>query len=168
MSLEKTVSALNQMVSDGIVSDYVIGGAMGALFYTEPFETHDLDIFVAFPETKLIVTLDPIYEYLKGKGYVVQGEHIVVEGMLVQILPIYDELVAEAATQALPKTVGQEQVRVMRPEHLLAIMAKLSRPKDKIRVHIVLDQADIDMPLLRRILSRYDLAGKWRKILPKS
>lgn len=56
----------------------------------------------------------------------------------------------------------------MRPEHLLAIMAKLSRPKDKIRVHIVLDQADIDMPLLRRILSRYDLAGKWRKILPKS
>lgn len=110
MSLEKTVSALNQMVSDGIVSDYVIGGAMGALFYTEPFETHDLDIFVAFPETKLIVTLDPIYEYLKGKGYVVQGEHIVVEGMLVQILPIYDELVAEAATQALPKTVGQEQV----------------------------------------------------------
>jgi hypothetical protein len=168
MSLEKTVSVLNKMVADGIVSDYVIGGAMGALFYTEPFETHDLDIFVAFPETTLIVTLDPIYKYLKAKGYSAQDEHIVVEGMPVQILPIYDELIAEAANQALPKTVGKEQVRVMSPEHLLAIMAKLSRPKDKIRVHLVLEQADIDMPFLRGILSRYGLTERWRKISPKS
>jgi hypothetical protein len=164
MFLEKAVLVLNQMVSDDVISDYVIGGAMGALFYTEPFETYDLDIFVAFPEDKIIVTLDPIYDYLKGKGYTVQDEHIMVEGIPVQILPIYDELIFEAATEALPQQVGQQTVRVMRPEHLLAIMTKLSRPKDKIRVHLVLNQADVDMLLLHEILSRYGLTEKWRKI----
>jgi len=167
MSLEKAIGVLNTMVSDGIVSGYVIGGAMGALFYTEPFETNDLDIFVAFPEDKLIVTLDPIYDYLKAKGYVVDKEHIIIEGIPVQILPIYDELVSEAAVTALPKKVGQEGVRVMRPEHLLAIMTKLSRPKDRIRVHILLGQATIDTSQLRAILSKYGLTEKWRKISAK-
>jgi len=168
MSLEKTISVLNQMVSDGVVSDYVIGGAMGALFYTEPFETHDLDIFVAFPEDKLIVTLEPVYDYLKVKGYTVDKEHIIVEGIPVQILPIYDDLVSEAAVTALSKKVGQQDVRVMQPEHLLAIMTKLSRPKDKIRVHLFLEQSTVDRPKLRAILSKYGLTEKWRKISTKS
>jgi hypothetical protein len=54
------------MVADGIVRGYVIGGAMGPLFYTDPFETHDLHIFVAFPEESgRPVTLAPVHDYLK-------------------------------------------------------------------------------------------------------
>jgi len=141
MSLERTLKALNQMVEEGIVSDYVIGGAMAALFYTEPFHTDDLDIFVGFPDPQpAILTLDPIYKYLKSKGYRTEQEHVIVEGIPVQILPFYSALVAEAAEKAVKKTVGRETVRVMRAEHLLAIMAALSRPKDKARIPLVLSQ----------------------------
>lgn len=165
MSLERTIHALNKMVENGIVSDYVIGGAMGAMFYTEPFHTDDLDIFIAFPDPQpLIITLDPIYDYLKSKGYPVKEEHIIVEGIAVQVLPVYDELVAEAAEEALSKKVGAETVRVMRPEHLLAIMTKLSRPKDKGRVSIVLTQATIHQKLLKEVMARYGLTAKWNKI----
>lgn len=165
MSLENTLHALNQMVEARIVSGYVIGGAMGVLFYTEPFHTDDLDIFIAFPDPQpLILTLDPIYNYLKAKGYPVKEEHIIVEWMAVQVLPVYDALVAEAANQALTKKVGSESVRVMRPEHLLAIMTTLSRPKDKSRIPMVYSQAPLDKALLKDILKRHGLTEKWNKI----
>lgn len=166
MSLELTLKALNQLQRDGIVADYAIGGAMGALFYTEPFHTDDLDIFVAFPDPQpTILTLEPIYSYLKSKGYKVEKEHVIVEGMAVQFLPLYSPLVEEAALKAGKKRVGSESVKVMRAEHLLAIMASLGRPKDKARIPLVLSQAKIDRKLLRDVLSRYGLQSKWNKIV---
>ena len=166
MSLERTLKALNQMVADGIVSEYVIGGAMAAMFYTEPFHTDDLDIFVGFPEPQpAILSLEPIYKYLKSKGYGVEDEHVIVEGMPVQILPIHDALVEEAAKRAARKVVGAEKAKVMRPEHLLAIMATLSRPQDRLRIPLVLSQARIDRKFLREVLSRHGLLAKWNKIL---
>lgn len=166
MSLERTLKALNRMVKDGIVADYVIGGAVGALFYTEPFHTDDLDIFVGFPDPQpVILTLDPVFKYLQAKSYRMEDEHVIVEGMPVQILPIHDGLVAEAAKKAIKKTVGSETVRVMRPEHLLAIMASLSRPKDKARIPLVLSQAAIDRKFLKEVLSRHGLLEKWKKVV---
>jgi hypothetical protein len=92
-------------------------------------------------------------------------EHVIVEGMPVQILPIYSALVAEASKKAIKKTVGSETVWVMRAEHLLAIMASLSRPKDKARIPLVLSQAKIDKKFLKGVLSRYGLVEKWKKIV---
>ena len=34
------------MVHDGEVLNYAIGGAIGAVFYIEPFATQDVDVFV--------------------------------------------------------------------------------------------------------------------------
>lgn len=166
MSFERTLKALNQMVKDGIVADYVIGGAVGALFYTEPFHTDDLDIFVEFTDPQsVILTLDPIFKYLKSKGYRLEDEHVIVEGMPVQILPVHGALVAEAARMARKKKVGSEAVRVMRAEHLLALMASLSRPKDKARIPLVLSQAKIDRKFLKDVLSRHGLLEKWKKVV---
>jgi hypothetical protein len=166
MSFERTVKALNQMLKDGIVADYVIGGAVGALFYTEPFHTDDLNIFVGFSDPQpVILTLDPIFKYLKAKGFRIEDQHVIVEGMPVQILPVYSALVAEATKKAVRKKVGSETVRVMRAEHLLAIMASLSRPKDRARIPLVLSQARIDKKFLKEVLSRYGLLEKWKKIV---
>lgn len=162
------MGVLNQMVEDGIIAQYVIGGAMGALFYTEPFETYDLDIFVAFPATRAIITLDPIYEYLRSKGYLEQEEHIVIEGLPVQFLPIHNDLITEAAENALTKKIGRESARVLRPEYLLAIMTRLSRAKDKIRIPLLLEQGEVDRQRLRDILFRHGLKEKWRKVSPRS
>ena len=44
--MKHTLEVLNRLVSEHIVDDYAIGGAMGAMFYTEAVTTTDLDIFV--------------------------------------------------------------------------------------------------------------------------
>ena len=36
---------LNEMVRDGAIPNYAIGGAIGAVFYVEPFATQDVDVF---------------------------------------------------------------------------------------------------------------------------
>ena len=42
--MERTIKVLNQMKSEGVILDYALGGAVAALFYMEPIETHDLDV----------------------------------------------------------------------------------------------------------------------------
>lgn len=36
------------MVSDGVIREYAIGGAIGATFYLEPVATMAVDVFVRF------------------------------------------------------------------------------------------------------------------------
>ena len=47
--MERTVKVLNEMKTEGVILDYALGGAVAALFYIEPIETHDLDVFISLP-----------------------------------------------------------------------------------------------------------------------
>lgn len=42
--MEATLRVLNELERNGVISRYAIGGAVGAIFYMEPFLTYDLDI----------------------------------------------------------------------------------------------------------------------------
>ena len=53
----------------------------------------------------------------------------------------------------------------MSAEHLLAIMTELNRPKDRIRISIFLEQADVNLEKLAAILARHGLTQKWKRIL---
>ena len=87
--MEATLIVLNELEREGVISRYAIGGAVGAIFYMEPFLTYDLDVFVLLPRTSGgLVTLAPIYESLKGRGCEEDGECLLVEGMPVQFLPV--------------------------------------------------------------------------------
>jgi hypothetical protein len=44
------------MAADGVIYGYAIAGAVMAIFYTEPSDTVDLDILVAFPKTDSLLT----------------------------------------------------------------------------------------------------------------
>ncbi len=68
--MKETLELINQMQADGIIGKYAIGGAVGATFYLEPAATLDLDIFVVLPTTSggLLLSLSPIYDYLKTRG----------------------------------------------------------------------------------------------------
>ncbi len=164
--MERTIQILNDMKQAQVIEDYAIGGAIGALFYIEPIETHDLDIFAALPESDSgLVTLDGIYRYLQQRGYQPEGEHVVIEGVSVQVLVPSTSLQAEALDNATRRSYGSETVRVMSAEHLLAIMAELNRPKDRIRISMFLEQFDVDSEKLAVILARHGLEQKWNKIL---
>lgn len=163
--MEKTLQSLNDLEAAGIIARHAIGGAMAALFYSEAVVTEDLDAFVllATPACGLI-TLTPIYDFLKARGASEHREHLVIAGTLVQIIPVYDALTKEAVENAIERQLGQTPIRVMRAEHLIAIALQTGRAKDYARVAMLLEEADVDAAALMDILQRHDLIERWNQL----
>lgn len=160
--MEATLIVLNELEREGVISRYAIGGAVGAIFYMEPFLTYDLDVFVLLPRTSGGQrTLAPIYESLKGRGCEEDGECLLVEGMPVQFLPAYNPLLEEALTEARETRYAETVTRVLRPEHLAAIMVQTGRDKDRQRFAAFMEQAELDADYLREALERYQLTERF-------
>lgn len=86
--MKRTIGVLNELERAGVFSRCAIGGAMGAIFYTEPFLTFDVDVFVVLPQqVGDLVNLTGIYDELRRRGYAEAQECIVMEGVPVQFLP---------------------------------------------------------------------------------
>ena len=54
----------------------------------------------------------------------------------------------------------------MRAEHLIAISLQTGRDKDRERVRILREQAELDMNDLAGVLQRHGLEGKWKPWMP--
>src|SRR6266516_2120138 len=136
MKLKKTLEIINQMQADGVIGKYAIGGAVGATFYLEPAATVDLDVFAALPAATggILLSLAPIYEYLKSHGGRVQDEYIVIGGWPVQFLPPSSPLEQEAIEEASCVVVEDVATWVMSAEHLVAIALRTGRAKDHNRI----------------------------------
>src|SRR5215475_129967 len=103
--MKRTLEILNALEGDRVMSRYAIGGAMGATFYVEPLLTFDLDVFVLLPQTTGgLLTLAPLYEALRARGYAEEGECVNIEGVPVQFLPAYNSLLEEALREASETT----------------------------------------------------------------
>lgn len=151
------------MKEDGVIENYAIGGAIAAMFYIEPFATEDLDVFFVINGAgSALDFLSPIYEYLAKHNYHAEGAMINIEGWPVQFLPLYKPLIEEAVVQANETKYGQTSVRVLRAEHLVAIMLDTGRPKDYARITRFLELDLVNMEMLMDILSRHELTQKWR------
>jgi hypothetical protein len=156
--MKKVIRILNELVEKKIITDYAIGGAVGVIFYTEPFNTKDLDVFV-IPQTAEsgLVHLEPIYEYLKKLGYQMKEQWFIIEGVAVDFIPIYNQLTEEAFRNIVEQNYEDTKVRVLRPEYLLAIALKTGRAKDRRMAELLLSQANLDRRLLGLVLTKYDL-----------
>jgi hypothetical protein len=164
MNIVDVLKTINQMVADGLIQRYAIGGAVGATFYLEPVATLDVDIFVDFKmeyNDSLIVSLEPIYDYLIAHGGLIEGEYIVISEWPVQFLPPTGPLVEEALAQAVEKQVSGTSVRVFSAEHLAAIALQTGRAKDKARLLQFLETDILDKKHFRDILHRYNLDESW-------
>lgn len=160
--MKETLKVLNRMVRAGVVEDYAIGGAVAAIYYLEPFDTADLDIFVQVNTSGGgLTSLAPIYEYLTGRGYEARGEFIYIEEMPVQFLPVFNALTEEALKRARAINFARVTARVMRPEHLVAIMLDTGRPKDYLRINMFLEQGAVNRRSLNAVLRRHGLKKKW-------
>ena len=157
--MEKTLRILNDLERAGVVSRYAIGGAMGATFYIEPVLTFDLDVFIVLPGTSGdLLTLSPLYEALRARGYREEKECVNIEGVPVQFLPAYNALVEEALAEAREMMYETTPTRVLRAEHLLAIALQTGRAKDRERVRLLREQASLDSDYLATLLARHGLA----------
>jgi len=163
--VRETLEVINQMRADGVIGEYAIGGAVGAMLYLEPAATLDVDIFVALPVGAggLLVSLSPVYEYLKARGCVEKHEHIIVGDWPVQFISPRDDLEREAVAEAVATTLEGVPTRIMSAEHLVAIALRTGRAKDHNRILQFLEQRAVDRKKLNAILKRFELKGKWKR-----
>jgi hypothetical protein len=162
--MKETLKLLNRMVRDGVIEGYAIGGAVAAIYYLEPFGTADLDIFVQVDAAGSgLMILAPIYQYLTERGFEARGESVHVEGLPVQFLPVFNPLTEEAVERAITIKFSRVTTRVMRPEHLVAIMLDTGRPKDYLRIGMFLEQGSVDRRSLNAVLKRHGLMKKWEE-----
>ena len=160
--MEKTLRVINEIARQGIIKAYAIGGGIAATYYIEPVLTYDLDIFF-IPATEGIDVLAPIYAYAKKAGYKTKAEMILIEGIPVQFIPTYNDLVRTAVENAVSLKYRNLEARVVSPEYLIVISLQTGRAKDRERVIRLLDEAAIDHTVLARILKTFGLAEKFKK-----
>ena len=163
--MEKIFALLNQMEADGVIGPYAIGGAVGAIFWLEPFATKDLDVFVMLPAEagSSLLTLGPIYSYLLAHGCQASGQFIMIEGWAVEFVPPASLLVEEALLRAVRRDVNGVSTRVFTAEHLAAICLQVGRAKDYDRVVRFLEAEVIDANVFTDVLRRHDLMPQWQK-----
>jgi hypothetical protein len=165
VNIKDTIREINQMQADGVIERYAIGGAVGATFYLEPVATLDVDVFITFhPEAgRLLASPKPIFDYLKARGAIMDGEYIVVAGWPVQFLPAGGGLVEEALAQAVEKDVAGARARVFTAEHLAAIALQTGRAKDKARLLQFVETGALDAVQFQEILFRHGLQSAWQR-----
>jgi len=164
--MKNTLQVLNTLVEEKVISDYAIGGAMGATFYIDPVMTIDLDIFVLSLDKCDLLPLQPIYQALKTKGYWPdehEKECVDIEGIPVRFLPAYNPLLEEACQSAKVTEYAGTKTKVISAEHLVAISLQTGRLKDKLRVLAFNEAQILDHEKLDGILTRHGLTEKWQQ-----
>ena len=162
-SLSEVFRTINELKSEGVLEDYAVGGAMAVLFYAEPSRTYDLDVFVFLPPAaRSGVLLAPLYAWLGRRGFSAAAEHVLIHGVPVQFLPAHNDLVDEAVEQAQSLDYQGVLVRVVRPEHLVALAVQAAGRKRREHVARLFDSGTVDRDKLQDILGRYGLLDAWR------
>jgi len=159
--MKQVFALLNEMVRAGALENYAVAGAIGAMFYVEPFSTQDIDVLVMTPADRLVIEL-PGLDYLKARGYTeFRNEGIVIEDWPVQFLPATTQLEREAYLNAEISNFEEVPVRVVLPEHLVTIMLSVGRLKDLARVEMFLSQDAVKIDALEDLIQRHGLTEKW-------
>jgi hypothetical protein len=170
MGMKQTLEVINAMEADGLIGRYAVAGAVAAYNYIEPTVTDDVDILISFnePTDQLkpgLVTLAPIFAYLKMKGYAeFLKEGLVIEDWTVQFLPVANDLDAEALAHAqeVEIRISETEGSVWTREYIVAICLRVGRPKDLIRITQFLEENTVDFAALCQVLGRHNLKGAWR------
>ena len=165
--MKRVIQILDEMVKDGVIADYVIGGATALLYFSEPTFTEDIDVFVYLKRrgNSTIVDMSPLYEYLTTKkGYRHDGDYILVEGFPVQFIVPYDALSVEAFSKAVVVSLAGNRVKIFNIEYLIAIMVQLGKRKYRERLRILVEDKPYDEAKLTDIVTRFDLMEKWNTV----
>jgi len=158
-SLADVFRVLAQMHEEGVVLDYAIGGATAVLFYAEPTRTYDVDVFALLPSVgqSVLVSLAPVYHWAESQGFTLDAEHVLVHGVPVQILPAYNALVIDAIHTARVHDYQGIPVRVVGPEHLIALALQAGGARRRERAWLLLQTGIVDRPRLRILLNAHGI-----------
>src|SRR5439155_25481996 len=96
--MEKVIEVLNRMQADGVIERFAIGGGIATIYYLEPYQTDEIDVFflpVGLGDSGL-VTLEPTSLYLANLGYYRVRDVILIENWPVQLVAAFKALQLEA------------------------------------------------------------------------
>jgi hypothetical protein len=164
--VKAALEAINRLITDRVIENYAIGGAIGASFYLPAMQTEDLDKFVFLPaSSRPIVTLTPVYDALKTQGGQVEGGYVRFGKWPVQILIDANTLIAEAIREAADTDYDGVPTRVFTAEHLCAIALQTGRSKDFARVMLFLEENEVDLEALSALAVRFGLSDRLTRVL---
>ena len=164
--MRELLRLLEEMKKEGLVANYALGGATALIYYFEPFQTVDVDVFVVLTDQRgSLVNLSPIYSFLQSKGAVHKKEYLIIDNVPVQFLVPYNTLVEESVQAAKTVTFDNLACRIPPLEHLMAIMVQTGRAKDKARLEELGKFPELfDRDVFQQLIIRFGLEEKWTKI----
>ena len=156
MAFIDAVVALNKFKRRRIIRDYAIIGAVAATAYMEPVFTEDIDV---------VILADSDEEYLRAYAAIaaesetMDGMHHILGGVPVQIFPsTVMPLYRDAVEQAIKVRIDNIRAKVATAEHLILLYLTANRPRDRLRVGYLLEDADESR--LQSLLERFDDSQK--------
>jgi hypothetical protein len=164
--MQAVCDTLEQLLGEGILRQYAIGGATAAGFHGEPLATRDIDVFVFVDPApgSLLVSLQPVFTRLNELGFhEFEEEGLLVHGFPVQFLAASPGLESEAVESAMIVEWDHHRMRVMRPEHLAAIALTVGRPKDRARLVYLVELSEFDRARFAEIIRRHNLHDRFQQ-----
>lgn len=167
MNIAGVFRVLADLVAEGVLESYAVGGAVAATYFLEPISTQDVDVFVRLPAEpgKAVLDPTPIFAFLSHRGYGMEGEYAMIEGWPVQFLAPPGALGEEALERAETVEAGGVRVRILGAEHLAAIALSTGRAKDKARLLMFLEHPGFDRQEFEEIIERNRLGDVWAKFV---
>ena len=166
--MKKTLQKINNLVDLGIIEKYALAGGMAQFYYIEPSITYDLDLIIQIPGEETI--MDPraqINEWAKNNNYSLVKEHIIIEGIPVQFLLAYNDLVKEALRNSYEIRLFDETTYILGPEYLMAILLQTGRSTDRERLAKFLNETEYDKEKFYKILDKFNLLDSFNKLKEK-
>lgn len=162
--MKKTLQKINELLEKGIIERYAIAGGMAQFYYIEPSVTYDLDLIVHIAdEEKSLDPLSLIYRWAEENKYKTESEHIIIEGLPVQFLLAYNELVKEALENRDEIIIFNEKTYILKAEYLMAIMLQIGRLTDRERLARFFIEAEYNSGLFHSIIKRFGLEEIYKK-----
>jgi hypothetical protein len=128
---------------------------------SEPTRTYDLDVFVLLPPgAGALLSLSPLYDWLRPRGFEPHAEHVPIHGVPVQLLPAYNELAEEAVRSARTLDYEDVPVRVIAPEHLVALALQAGGRKRRERALQLLETGAADRSVVGSLLAGYGIDAR--------
>lgn len=166
MGFKEVLADLNSLRETGIIKDYAIGGGYAVTFYDVPIMTYDLDVFVVLGSEDAYHNL---FEHYRHRGNKIEEVYIYIDDIPVQFLPsdispLSDVAVKEAHEIDFEGVKG----RIIKKEHLIALLLTAFRPKDIIRIRSLIDK--VNKASLEALLRKFDnekdqLYKRYKKVL---
>src|SRR5207249_4472589 len=126
---------------------------------------YDIDVFAFIPAQRgAIVDMTNLYAWARERGFEVHAEHLLIHGVPVQFLSANEGLENEAVSQAQLFDYEGVAVRVMRPEHLVALYTRAGGAGRRERAILLLRAGVVAEDHLDAILEHYQLSDRWREI----